>query len=288
LKARGFQAGTVAERLAALAVDDRFVYPNDEQGKALLLSEMRDLVADVQQRLPAMFDPLPKAQLEVRAVPAAIEAGAPRGYYTSGSTDGSSPGAFYVNLRDTRDWKRWYAPSFAYHEGVPGHHLQISTALEAADISMMRRALWFAAYGEGWALYAEQLADEMGLYERNPMGRIGYLQSMLFRAARLVVDTGLHARRWTREQAVDYLVRTVGETANRSRAEVDRYCVMPAQALSYKVGHLRWNQLRQASRAREGAAFDLKRFHSQALRWGAMPLDMLDGLAARLGTGTGR
>lgn len=283
LRAQGFSGGTVAERLAALAVDDRFVYPNNDEGKAQLLDEMRTIVADVQQRLPAMFNPLPKASLEVRAVPAAIEAGAPRGYYTSGSADGSRPGAFYVNLRDTRDWKRWYAPSFAYHEGVPGHHMQISTALETPEISMMRRTLWFAAYGEGWALYAEQLADEMGLYERNPMGRIGYLQSMLFRAARLVVDTGLHAHRWTRQQAIDYLVQTVGETPNRSSAEVDRYCVMPAQALSYKVGHLRWQQLREACRAHEGAAFDLKRFHSHALRWGAMPLELLDSLAGRLG-----
>jgi uncharacterized protein (DUF885 family) len=283
LQGQGFSAGTVAERLAALAVDERFVYPNDEQGKAQLLGEMRAIVADVQQRLPALFDPLPKAALEVRAVPAAIEAGAPRGYYSSGSADGRNPAAFYVNLRDTRDWKRWYAPSFAYHEGVPGHHLQISTALESDGISMMRRALWFAAYGEGWALYAEQLADEIGLYERNPVGRIGYLQSMLFRAARLVVDTGLHARRWTREQAIGYLVHTVGETPNRARAEVDRYCVMPAQALSYKVGHLRWNQLREACRARQGSAFDLKRFHGQALQWGAMPLDMLDRLPDSMG-----
>ncbi len=275
LRVQGFSAGTVAQRLAALAVDERFVYPNDAEGKARLLAELREIVVDVQQRLPSMFDTLPRAPLEVRAVPAAIEAGAPRGYYTSGAVDGSEPGAFYVNLRDTRDWKRWYAPSFAYHEGVPGHHLQISVALETPDIAMMRRVLWFAAHGEGWALYAEQLADEMGLYERNPMGRIGYLQSMLFRAARLVVDTGLHALRWSRRQAIDYMVQTVGETPNRSTAEVDRYCVMPAQALSYKIGHLHWQQLRDACRAGEGSGFDLKGFHGQALRLGGMPLEML-------------
>ena len=272
-------ASTVAERLAALSSDERYVYPNDAAGKALLLQELRALVAQMQARLPEMFDPLPRAGLEVRGVPPEIEAGAPRGYYTPGPADGSRPGAFYANLRDTRDWKRWYAPSFAYHEGVPGHHLQVALALETEGISMMRRTLWLAAYGEGWALDAEQLADEMGLYETNPMGRVGYLQSMLFRAARLVVDTGLHARRWTRQQAVAYLVSAVGETTSRATAEVDRYCVMPAQALSYKIGHLRWQQLRSASQAKSGSAFDLRRFHSDTLRWGAMPLGMLDRLA---------
>ncbi|MEW6703750.1 MAG: DUF885 family protein [Pseudomonadota bacterium] len=282
LQAQGFGDGTVAQRLAALAQDERYVYPNNDEGRAQLLAELRTLVADVQARLPAVFDPLPRAALEVRRVPPEIEAGAPRGYYTAGPADGSRPGAFYANLRDTRDWKRWYAPSFAYHEGVPGHHLQIALALETEGISMMRRVLWFAAYGEGWALYAEQLADEMGLYESNPMGRIGYLQSMLFRAARLVVDTGLHARRWTRQQAIDYLVQSVGETASRATAEVDRYCVMPAQALSYKIGHLRWQALRAAAQQRLGAGFDLKRFHRETLRRGAMPLAMLDALAGQL------
>jgi uncharacterized protein (DUF885 family) len=282
LRAEGFDQGSVADRLAALAKDPRHVYPNDDQGKAQLLAELRTLVAEVQARLPEVFDPLPRAALEVRRVPPEIEAGAPRGYYTAGPADGSRPGAFYANLRDTRDWKRWYAPSFAYHEGVPGHHLQIALALETEGLSMMRRALWFAAYGEGWALYAEQLADEMGLYEHNPMGRIGYLQSMLFRAARLVADTGLHAQRWSRQQAIDYLVSTVGETASRAQAEVDRYCVMPAQALSYKIGHLRWQSLREAAKQRQGTSFDLKRFHRETLRRGAMPLAMLEALVDRL------
>jgi len=280
LRALGLDQGPVAQRLAALAKDERHVYPNTDEGKAQLLAELRALVAEMQARLPEMFATLPKAGLEVRRVPPAIEAGAPRGYYTPGPADGSRPGAFYANLRNTHDWKRWYAPSFAYHEGVPGHHLQIALALETQDTAMMRRVLWFAAYGEGWALYAEQLADEMGLYERNPVGRVGYLQSMLFRAARLVVDTGLHAKRWTRRQAIDYLVQAVGETESRASAEVDRYCVMPAQALSYKIGHLRWQRLREAVRQREGTAFDLKRFHSETLRWGAMPLELLDTLHA--------
>jgi uncharacterized protein (DUF885 family) len=282
LRAEGLAQGPVAARLAALAQDPRHVYPDDEQGKAQLLAELRALVAEMQARLPEAFDPLPRARLEVRRVPPEIEAGAPRGYYTAGPADGSRPGAFYANLRNTRDWKRWYAPSFAYHEGVPGHHLQIALALETEGISMMRRVLWFAAYGEGWALYAEQLADEMGLYERHPIGRIGYLQSMLFRAARLVVDTGLHAKRWSRQQAIDYLVGAVGETASRAQAEVDRYCVMPAQALSYKIGHLCWQSLRETVRQRHGQAFDLKRFHRETLRRGAMPLAMLQALAERL------
>lgn len=276
LQTLDMRAGTVAERLRALTLDERYVYPNDEQGRDRLLEELRALVTEVQGRLPEMFARLPRAALEVRRVPTAIEAGAPRGYYTPGPADGSRPGAFYVNLRDTRDWARWYAPTFAHHEGAPGHHLQTALALETGEISMLRRALPFTAYGEGWALYAEQLADEMGLYEREPIGRVGYLQSMLLRAARLVVDTGLHAKRWTRQQAIGYLVMTVGETPGRAAAEVDRYCVMPAQALGYKLGHLHWQQVRRAAQLALGAQFDMRRFHSEMLRRGPMPLAMLD------------
>jgi uncharacterized protein (DUF885 family) len=280
LREQGLRSGTVAQRMAALSEDARFTYPNSEAGRAQLLADLEAKVHAVQARLPVFFDRLPKARLEIRRVPPAIEAGAPRGYYQPGMPDGSVPGAFYVNARNTADWKRWNLPTFAFHEGVPGHHLQGSLAMEAQGVATLRKALWFAGYGEGWALYAEQLADEMGAYDDDPFGRLGYLQSMLFRAVRLVVDTGVHALRWSFEQAVRTMEDTVGEPRDRMTAEVARYCVAPGQALSYKVGHTRWNDLRESARRQLGSAFELRRFHAIGLACGALPLDVLDGVVA--------
>jgi uncharacterized protein (DUF885 family) len=280
LRAQGLAEGTVAQRLAALAEDKRFVYSNTEAGRAQLLADLQRKVQALESSLPLYFNRLPTGRLDIRRVPAAIQAGAPRGYYQAGSIDGRAPGALYVNLRDTAEWKRWYLPTFAFHEGVPGHHLQGSLALEASGLATLRKLFWFAGYGEGWALYAEQLADEMGAYEGDPFGRLGYLQSMLFRAARLVADTGLHALRWSHERAVDYMVQATGEPRSRMAAEVARYCVMPAQALSYKVGHNHWNALRDLSRRQLGTAFDVREFHAVCLMSGAVPLEVLTGMVS--------
>jgi uncharacterized protein (DUF885 family) len=279
LKARGLAAGSVGERLRALFNDPTYRYPNTDAGKAKLLEDLNAKVAVVQAHLPAWFRTLPKAKVEIRRVPPYTEGSAPGGYYNQGSLDGARPGAFYINLRDTAEVPSWSLPTLAYHEAIPGHHLQL-TLQQEADLPLIRKLVWFQAYGEGWALYAEQLAAEMGLYEDDPMGRIGYLHDALFRAVRLVVDSGLHQKRWSRERAVAYYTATLGDPEGAAITEVERYAVWPGQACSYMVGKLTWLRLRERARARLGARFDIRDFHDAGLKAGAVPLTVLDGLIA--------
>jgi uncharacterized protein (DUF885 family) len=192
--------------------------------------------------------------------------------------DGSRPGIIYFNLHDTADWPRPALATTLYHEGLPGHQLQMGVALESGAIPLIRRQLYLSAYGEGWALYAEQLADELGMYENDPLGRIGFLKGQIFRAGRCIVDTGMHAMGWSREQAVATLTDLTGETAGYTTREVDRYCAIPAQACSYKIGHTYWVRQRQKARAALGTRFDIKDFHDAGLTAGAMPLDVLGGV----------
>jgi hypothetical protein len=194
--------------------------------------------------------------------------------------DGSRPGLYFINLRDTFDRPKFGLRTLTHHEATPGHHLQGALALESTQIPLIRRHAYYSAFGEGWALYAEQLADELGIYEGRPLERAGMLQSFLFRATRLVVDTGIHARRWSREQATDYFIRTTGIARGRSQNEIDRYTAWPGQATSYKVGHITWLRLREEARRRQGANFDLKRFH-EVLLLGAMPLTVLERASPR-------
>jgi uncharacterized protein (DUF885 family) len=230
----------------------------------------------VTAKLPAYFGTLPKAGLVIRRIPIAVEAGAPGGYYVDGSLDGSRPGAYYINLRNMAEVPRWTLPTLTYHEGIPGHHFQGALILEEPGVPMIRRTLWFTAYGEGWAVYAEQLADEMGLYATDPWGRAGYLQGALLRALRLVLDTGLHARRWTRSRAIRYYMDTMGAPESGATAEVDRYCVWPGQACSYMIGKLTWLKLRSQSRALLGPKFDIRKFHDAGLLCGPLPLELLE------------
>ncbi len=275
LRAQGMTRGTVGERMRALGSDPRFLYPNTDAGRSQLLADLNRQTRDMQARLPRYFGRLPRAEVEIRRVPPVIEAGAPGGYYQSPALDGSRPGAYYINLRDTAEWPKWTLPTLTYHEATPGHHHQIALALEAEGIPMLRRLSNFSAYTEGWGLYAEQLADEAGVYENDPFGKVGYLQSYMFRAARLVVDTGLHHKRWSREQGIRYMVDALGDQESSIATEVERYSVWPGQATSYKVGQTRWLQLRENARRRLGPAFDIKGFHDVALAAGAMPLDVL-------------
>ncbi len=275
LKAEGMTEGTVGARMAAMMKDPRFIYPNTDAGKQQLLDELNVQTAAMQARLPEYFGILPKASVDIRRVPPAIEAGAPGGYYQGPSLDGSRPGAYYINLRDTAEWPKWTLPTLTYHEAIPGHHLQITLSTEAAGIPTIRKLIGFSAYSEGWALYSEQLADEMGVYANDPWGRLGYLQSLLFRATRLVVDSGLHHNRWSREQAIRYMVDTLGDKETTVTTEVERYCVWPGQASSYKVGHTEWVRLREEARAQLGDRFDIRSFHDTALASGGMPLEVL-------------
>ncbi|MEK9210970.1 DUF885 domain-containing protein [Sphingomonas sp. 2378] len=275
LKAQGLTQGSVGERLVALNKRPDQLYPNTDPGREALLEQLRAQVAAMTRRLPEQFATLPKAPVEIRRVPEAIQAGAPGGYYQSASLDGSRPAIYFINLRDTFDRPKFGLATLTYHEAVPGHHLQVMSALESQDIPLIRRRGFYSGYSEGWALYSEQLADEMGMYEGNPLGQIGYLQSLLFRATRLVVDSGMHAKRWSREKATDYLIATTGIARGRSQGEIDRYTVWPGQACSYKIGHTVWTRLRDAAKAKAGAGWDPRRFH-EVLTLGAMPLDVLE------------
>ena len=274
LKGQGMSRGTVGERLAALNVTPSQLYPNTDEGRAALIAGLNEGVRAMDARLPQAFATLPKAPLEIRRVPVEIQDGASNGYYNRASLDGSRPAIYFINLKDTGDWPKYSLPALTYHEGAPGHHLQISLAQESEDIPTLRKVGGFSAYSEGWALYAEQLADELQAY-RDPLERAGYLQSFLFRAARLVVDTGLHSKKWTRERATDYLVATTGFARPRSQREVERYCTQAGQACSYKVGHMAWSRAREEAKRSLGRRFDLKRFH-EILKDGAMPLTILE------------
>ncbi len=276
LKAQGLTQGAVGQRIAALGKDPRFVYPNTDEAKEELLKELNVQMAAMQARMPDYFGRLPKSPCDIRRVPKAIEAGAPGGYYMAPALDGSRPGAYYINLRDTAEWPKWTLPTLTYHEAVPGHHFQIALQMEQPDTPLLMKVMGFSAYSEGWGLYSEQLADEIGAYENDPFGQIGYLQSLMFRAARLVVDSGLHHKRWSREQGIRYMVDTLGDQESSIATEVERYCVWPGQASSYKVGHTTWVRLREDAKKRLGARFDIKGFHDTGLNLGGVPLTVLE------------
>jgi uncharacterized protein (DUF885 family) len=277
LKGKGMTKGTVGARLMALNEDPAQLYPANDQGRAQMLADLNAQIVEVYKLLPRAFNTLPKAKVEVRRVPVFIQDGAANGYYQSAALDGSRPAAFYINLKETGDWPRYNLATLAYHETVPGHHLQIALAQESTKIPMLRRAGFsFSAFSEGWALYAEQLADETGAYAGDPLGQAGYLQSLLFRAARLVTDTGIHAKRWTRAQATQYMVDTIGNAPTRAQREVERYFASPGQANSYKVGHTVWVKVREDAKAKLGAKFDLKAYHDAVLLSGGMPLTVLE------------
>lgn len=277
LRGEGLTQGSVGERIQALYKDKRYHYPNDDAGKEKMLADMNGMVEAMSKRLPQYFGALPKAPLEIKRVPKFIEAGAPGGYYNQPSLDGSRPGIYWINLRDTGEYPRWALPTISYHEGVPGHHLQLSLQQEA-DLPMIRRASFLSAYGEGWALYAEELAREMGVYEGDPRGEIGYIQSSLFRAARLVVDTGMHAKRWSREKAIETMNAISGTPTTASTTEIERYVVWPGQACSYMIGKLEWLRLREKAKTALGGRFDIRKFHDAGLLSGAMPLTVLEAV----------
>lgn len=282
LRRLGLTTGTVAQRLTALSARPDQQYANTDAGRAQLLADLNAQTAAIRARMGTVFRTLPAAPVEIVRVPPEIEDGAPNGYAQAPALDGSRPGRFYINLKDTAEWPKFNLPTLTYHEALPGHVWQGSISLGSQQIPMLRRAgMGFAAYGEGWALYAEQLAAEMGVYEGDPLGEIGYLQSLQFRAVRLVVDTGLHFKRWSRARATDYMVDQTGMPRARVQREIDRYCIWPGQACSYKIGHVEWVRLRDEAKKRAGARFDLKAFHDVLLQ-GPMPLVVLEQTLATM------
>lgn len=276
LKAQGLTQGSVAERIKALGDDPKYVYANTDAGKAELIAKLNAQMADMQARLPDAFGRLPKAKVEIKRVPPEIEAGAPMGYYNSPSLDGTRPGIYWINLKDTAEWPSWTLPTLTYHEATPGHHLQISLQQESESAPLLMNLLGFSSYVEGWGLYAEQLADELGAYENDPVGQIGYLQSLMFRAARLVVDTGIHSKGWSREEGIRYMMEAYGDQEGAATSEVERYCGWPGQACAYKVGHNEWVRLREKAKTALGTRFDIKGFHDTALAAGGVPLSVLE------------
>jgi uncharacterized protein (DUF885 family) len=282
MQKRGLTGGTVGERMAALGKDPAQLYPNTAAGREQLLAYLNGRIADIRTRLPRAFATMVPGRLIIKRVPPAIEAGAPGGYAAAGSIDGKVPGQYYINLRDTSEWPKFSLPTLCYHEGIPGHVWQGDYANR---MPLIRSMLAFNAYSEGWALYSEQLADELGVYENDPLGELGYLQSMGFRACRLVVDTGLHAMKWTRDQAIDWFVKTNGDDRASVTAEVDRYCAMPGQACGYKVGQLEIDRLRDKAKAALGPKYDLRRYDDAVVLGGSVPMTLLetviDGFIAR-------
>ena len=248
LKSQGLVEGTVAARMQALGEDPKYLEPNTDEGRARLLTRYREILDEVSKRMPDYFRTIPPGQLKVEREPASVEKGSSGAHYVPAAMDGSRPGAFVANLRDTAETPTWGMKTLAYHEGIPGHHFQIATAQGLKGLPLIRQQSIYGAYVEGWALYAERLAAEIGLYKDDPLGDLGRLQAELFRAVRLVVDTGLHADGWTREQAIDYMVETTGMARSDATSEVERYMALPGQACS-----LQGRAAQDPGAAREGA-----------------------------------
>jgi uncharacterized protein (DUF885 family) len=275
MKQHGMTKGTVGERLRAMYDDPKFRYPNTDAGKEKLLADLNVKVQVVRAKLPQYFGVLPKADVVIKRVPKYTEASQPGGYYENASLDGKRPGIYHINLRDTAEVPSWTLPTLTYHESIPGHHLQLSIQQEAT-LPLIRKVSFFSAYIEGWALYAEQLADEMGMYDNDPFGRIGYLHDAMFRGVRLVVDTGIHSMRWSREQAIKYFTDTLGDPVASATTEVERYCVWPGQACAYMLGKLTILRLRDKAKTALGPKFDIHQFHDAILLCGAVPLTVLE------------
>ncbi|KAA9019684.1 DUF885 domain-containing protein [Sphingobium limneticum] len=272
LKQLGMTKGTVGERMTAMGKDPRYLFPNDDNGRQQILSFIDGRLADIRTRLPRAFATLVPANLIVKRVPVEIEAGAPGAYAGAGSIDGSVPGNYYINLRDTSIWPRYSLPTLCYHEGIPGHIWQGEYTYK---LPLIRSLLAFNAYSEGWALYAEQLGDELGAYDGDIAGRLGYLQSIAYRCCRLVVDTGLHAKRWTREKAIHWFATTNGSSVEDVQGEVDRYCAWPGQACGYKVGHGEIVRLRGMAQKALGEKFDFRLFNDAVVKGGGVPMTVL-------------
>jgi uncharacterized protein (DUF885 family) len=280
MKTHGMTKGTVGERLRGMYNDPKFRYPNTDEGKDKLLADLNVKVQAVRAKLPQYFRTLPKADLVIKRIPKYTEAGQPGGYYQPPALDGSRPGTYYINLRDTAEVPSWTLPTLTYHEGIPGHHLQGSIQQET-NLPMIRKLSFFSAYIEGWALYAEQLADEIGMYDNDPFGRIGYLHDAMFRGVRLVVDTGMHAMRWSREDAIKYYVDALGDPDTSAATEVERYCIWPGQACSYMLGKLTILRLREKAKTALGPRFDIRDYNDAVLVSGAVPLAVLEQVVDR-------
>ncbi|MGZ3297593.1 MAG: DUF885 domain-containing protein, partial [Asticcacaulis sp.] len=277
LRKQGLAQGSVGERVTALNKDPRFLYPDTDAGRADLITYLNGLVARIRGIMPQLSGLGLKADLQIKRVPESIQDGAPLGYMNFASLDGSRPAIYYINLKTTSLWPKYQLPTLTAHEGIPGHTWQGAYLAEHhAEIPLITSMIGFNAFVEGWALYAEQLADEHGLYADDPFGEIGYLQAQQFRACRLVADTGLHAMNWTREQTVQFLTQETGKGAGAMTSETDRYCASPGQACGYKMGHNEILRLRAKAMTALGKRFRLTEFDDTVVRTGGVPLSLLE------------
>jgi uncharacterized protein (DUF885 family) len=272
LKSQGMTQGTVGERMTALYEQPRFRFPEGDEGRAKVMAFLQQRVSDMRSRLPRAFATLVPGNFEIKRMPPEVEPGAPGAYGGPGTIDGRVPGKFWINLRTMSVWTTYNLPTLTYHESIPGHVWQGEYTFK---MPLCRSLLAFNAFSEGWALYAEQLANELGVYDDDPFGRLGYLQSIAFRACRLVVDTGLHAKRWTRQQAIQWFATTNGSSVEEVTGEVDRYCAWPGQACGYKVGHSEINRVRTKAQKALGAKFDLRQFNDAVVKGGGVPMVVL-------------
>jgi len=272
LRSLGYTSSSVGERMRQLGEDPRFKFPEGDPGRAEIMAFIQQRIAWIRAQMPRAFATLVPARLEVRRLPLAEEPGAPTAYGGAGSKDGTVPGKMWINLRTTDLHRQYTLPTLVHHETIPGH---VWEGEHSNQLPLIRSILAFNAFSEGWALYAEQLADELGAYDTHPAWRLGYLQDQAFRACRLVVDTGIHAKRWTRQQGVDFFVQRNGDNPDEMASEVDRYCAWPGQACGYKVGHTEMVRQRARAQTALGPAYDLRAFDDAVVMGGNVPLDVL-------------
>lgn len=276
LKANGYSEGSVGDRMAALNEEPRFLYEDSDAGRAALLTDLNGYIKEMDGRISEQFKTRPPYAVEVRRIPVEIQDSAAGGQYTSPAIDGSKPGIYWINLADMKANAKFDLKTLTYHEANPGHHWQIALNLAQEQLPLLQRIAPYNAYAEGWGLYSELVAYEMGLYKNDPFGNLGRLKAELFRSVRLVVDTGLHAKKWTREQAIQYMASTTGTASSDVISEIERYMAWPGQALGYKLGMLKIVELREKARKALGDKFEIRAFHDMVLLGGAMPMLILE------------
>ena len=276
LDAQQIPDGDIATRVRVVMEDPSQQFANTDEGREEMIAYLESFDAKVMERVADFFITIPPQPLEIVRVPVHAQDSSAGGYYSSPALDGSRPGRFYINQKNTADNPRWTLPTLMIHEGSPGHHFQLSASQLIENVPLLRRLSPFNAFTEGWALYSERIAKtDMGLYDDDPLGDLGRLQAEMFRAVRLVVDTGIHAKRWSREEAIDYMLAKTGMTEDEVTREIERYSVWPGQATGYKTGQLAILELREAAEAALGESFDIRQFHELLLMNGAMPLGLL-------------
>ena len=277
LESEGYTEGSLVSRIRQLMELPEHNFPNTDEGRLEQIDYLHQVNDQIMENISDFFITIPPQPLEILRVPTYAENSAPGGYYRPPALDGSAPGRFYINQKDTRDNPRWTLPTLMYHEGSPGHHFQLSAAQLVENVPFLRKVSPFSSYAEGWALYSERIAaEDMGMYEDYPLGNLGRLQAEMFRAVRLVVDTGMHSKRWSRERAIDYMLNKTGMTEAEVTREIERYVVWPGQATAYKVGQIYMLRLRAMAEEELGDQFDIREFHEMILMNGAMPLEILE------------